>query len=85
MDRRAAFFLGAAFICAILIPVTEQEQRWVPVALAVLYVLLAIASFADRRTKLLSRSHGPTADAVRHTATDGDYDPGTSPGDGMRR
>jgi hypothetical protein len=60
MDRRAAFFLGAAVICAILIPVTEQEQRWVPVALAVVYVLLAIASWADRHTKLRGRTHGPT-------------------------
>ena len=31
MDRRALFFLGAAVVCAILIPVTEAEQRWVPI------------------------------------------------------
>jgi hypothetical protein len=57
MDRRAAFFLGAAVICALLVPVTEQAQRWVPAVLAVVYVLLAVASWLDRRTKLRSRSH----------------------------
>ena len=48
MDRRALFFLGAAVVSAVLIPVTESEQRWVPVALAVVYALLAVASWADR-------------------------------------
>ena len=57
MDRRAAFFLGAAVICALLTPVTEEAQRWVPAVLAVVYVLLAVASWADRRTKLRGRSH----------------------------
>jgi hypothetical protein len=36
MDRRAAFFLGAAVVCALLIPVTEQAQCWVPAVLAVM-------------------------------------------------
>jgi hypothetical protein len=49
MDRRAVFFLGAAVVCALLIPVTEGEHRWVPIALAVVYVLLALASWADAR------------------------------------
>ena len=55
MDRRAVFFVGAAFVCAILIPVTEKEQRWVPAALAILYVVLAIASWADKRTRSRGR------------------------------
>ena len=49
MDRRALFFLAAAVICAILIPVTEPAQRWVPVALSIVYVLLAVGSWADAR------------------------------------
>jgi hypothetical protein len=49
MDRRALFLLGAAVVCAVLIPVTESEQRWVPIALAIVYVLLALASWADAR------------------------------------
>jgi hypothetical protein len=56
MDRRAAFFVAAAAVCAILIPVTEHQQRWVPAALVVTYLLLAVASWADHRT----RSRGPT-------------------------
>ena len=51
MDRRALFFLGAAVVCALLIPVTAQEQRWVPVALVVVYTLLSVASWADRRSR----------------------------------
>ena len=42
MDRRAAFFVAAAAVSAILIPVTEEEQRWVPVSLVVVYLLLAV-------------------------------------------
>ncbi len=49
MDRRAAFFLLAAVVSAVLIPVTEEEHRWVPTGLAVLVVLLALASWLDRR------------------------------------
>ena len=49
IDRRALFFLGAAVVCAILIPVAESEQRWVPISLSIVYVLLALASWADNR------------------------------------
>ena len=51
MDQRAIFFLGAALVCALLIPVTDGEHRWVPIALSVVYVLLAVASWADRRSR----------------------------------
>jgi heme A synthase len=64
MDRRALFFLGSAVVCALLIPVTEQAQRWVPAALTVVYVILSVASWADRRTRNQVRAaddpgHGP--------------------------
>jgi hypothetical protein len=49
MDRRAVFFFGAAVVCALLIPVTDGEFRWVPVALSIAYVLLSLASWADTR------------------------------------
>ena len=55
MDRRAVFFVGAAIVCALLYPVTEQEHRWVPASLAVVYVLLALGSWADRRSRGPSR------------------------------
>ncbi|HWC69187.1 MAG TPA: hypothetical protein VG478_14055 [Acidimicrobiales bacterium] len=51
MDRRAWFFLGAAALCAVLIPVTESRFRWVPIALVIVYTLLALASRADARTR----------------------------------
>jgi hypothetical protein len=50
MDRRAIFFLGAAAVCAALIPVTDAELRLVPTALATVYVVLALASFLDWRS-----------------------------------
>ena len=60
MDRRAIFFLGAAFVCAILIPVTEQQQRWVPTMLVVVYFVLAVASWADKRTRARGRAERPS-------------------------
>ena len=50
MDRRAIFFLGAGAVSAALIPATDQELRWVPTWLAVLYVVLAVASYFDWRS-----------------------------------
>ena len=57
MDRRALFFLGAAVVCAVLIPVTEPEQRWVPIVLTIVYALLAVASWADARSRGRLGSH----------------------------
>ena len=56
MDRRAVFFLVAAAVAALLAPVTDGVHRWVPISLSVVYVLLALASWADRRSR---RSAGP--------------------------
>ena len=50
-DRRAAFFLAAALLCAVLIPLSDPTHRWVPVSLTVVYVLLAGASALDRRSR----------------------------------
>jgi hypothetical protein len=50
MDRRAIFFLGAAAMSAALIPETEAKLRNVPEILAVVYVLLAAASYLDWRS-----------------------------------
>jgi predicted small integral membrane protein len=49
MDRRAVFFLGAAIVCAALIPLTGEAERWVPIALSIVYFLLSVASWADYR------------------------------------
>ena len=50
MDRRAIFFLGAGAVCAVIIPETDAELRNVPTVLAVVYVLLAAASYLDWRS-----------------------------------
>jgi len=50
MDRRAIFFLGAALVSLALVGATDAELRWVPVALAVVYVALALASYLDWRS-----------------------------------
>jgi hypothetical protein len=72
MDRRAAFFLGAAVISALLIPVTEQAQRWAPAALAIVYVLLSVASWADHRTRTRGRPDRP----LHRNGRGGDPPPG---------
>ncbi|MEY2420128.1 MAG: hypothetical protein QOI95_195 [Acidimicrobiaceae bacterium] len=51
MDRRAAVFLIFAVMCALLVPVTDNEFRWVPIVTAVTYVLLALASVLDARSR----------------------------------
>ena len=47
MDRRAIFFLGSGAVSAALIPATESGLRWVPTWLAVVFVVLALASYLD--------------------------------------
>jgi hypothetical protein len=51
MDRRALFFVAAAALCTVLVPVTEAEHRWVSISLAVTYVVLALASYLDARSR----------------------------------
>jgi hypothetical protein len=59
MDKRALFFLCAAIICAVLVPATPADNRWFAIGLAVLYAVLALASWLDN----YSRNHeAPDAD-----------------------
>ena len=41
-DQRITFFLAAAVACALITLLAPSELRWVPVATAVTYVVLAI-------------------------------------------
>jgi hypothetical protein len=50
MDRRAIFFLGAAVAVAVLIPAIDDALRWVPIWLAVIFVVLAGVSWLDWRS-----------------------------------
>lgn len=72
MDRRALFFLAAAVASTLLIPVTEEAQRWVPIVVAIVYLLLAIASWADRRGRASPRrSLGAVSGSGSDRATNG--------------
>lgn len=50
MDRRALFFLGAAVVAALIVPVTTEPLRYVPIIISVTYLVLALASYMDWRT-----------------------------------
>jgi len=50
MDQRALFFIVAAGLAALLAPVTDEKLRYVPEVVAVVYVILAAASYLDWRT-----------------------------------
>jgi hypothetical protein len=54
MDRRAIFFVGAALVVAALVPATDQELRYVPIALSALYLVLALGSWLDFRSRARS-------------------------------
>lgn len=51
MDQRALFFLIAACAAGLLVPVIDDDLRYVPEIVAVVYVLLAAASYLDWRAK----------------------------------
>ena len=48
-DRRAMFFLLAALVCVLLLPLAADDLRWVTLGVAVTYLLLALASYLDFR------------------------------------
>lgn len=41
-DRRITFFLAAAVVCGLMTPLAPGDLRWVPIATAVTYVVLAM-------------------------------------------
>jgi hypothetical protein len=49
MDPRAAFFLAAAVVCALLAPVADS-YAWVAAVLSGVYLLLALGSWLDARS-----------------------------------
>ena len=51
LATRYGFFTLAALICWALIPVTEQQFRWVAFGTGVLYVLLAVLFFLEELTR----------------------------------
>jgi hypothetical protein len=51
IDRRSLFFIGAALVCVALTPLSEPDLRWVPIAVCITYLLLAVLSFLDWRSR----------------------------------
>jgi hypothetical protein len=54
VDRRAVFFLLAAVVCALLVPVAEGHA-WVAAAVSGVYLVLAAGSWLDHRSRANSR------------------------------
>jgi predicted Na+-dependent transporter len=52
MDRRAVFFVVAAIVCALLIPVTPEKFRWVGELLTGVYLVLSLASLLDHVSRV---------------------------------
>jgi hypothetical protein len=50
-DKRAQFFLLAAVVCALLVPVAHDRFRSLTIGVAVTYVLLAGASWLDHNSR----------------------------------
>ena len=51
MDRRALFFIAAAMASAVLAPLTPPSLRYVGYWLCGVYVVLAILSYLDDRSR----------------------------------
>jgi hypothetical protein len=51
VDKRARFFVVAAILCALLVPVTPSELQLVGEVLVVVYLALALASWLDFRSR----------------------------------
>jgi hypothetical protein len=50
MDRRAVFFVGAAVVCFLLVPLADG-YAWVAATVGAVYVLLGLASWLDDRSR----------------------------------
>ena len=51
VDRRAVFFLFSAVLAVVLLPLCPPELRYVGWTLAAVFVVLAVASWADFRSR----------------------------------
>jgi hypothetical protein len=48
-DKRAQFFMAAALLCLMLVPLAADQFRTLTLGVAGTYLLLALASFLDHR------------------------------------
>lgn len=56
MDRRAVFFLLSSLTSLVLLWPTPPELRWVGTILAIAFAVLALASWADHRSRVRAGS-----------------------------
>ena len=54
-DKRVPFFLGSALLCALLVPLSDTDLRWVPVVTGVTYLVLALLVAVDSASRRRSR------------------------------
>ena len=59
MDRRALFFAGAGVVCLLLTPIADAAHRPVSVILGLVYLVLAVLSALDRRTRSMIEPRTP--------------------------
>jgi hypothetical protein len=45
--RRSAFFLAGAVACFLLVPLSDEDLRWVPESVGAVYVVLALLTLLD--------------------------------------
>jgi hypothetical protein len=50
-DRRAQFFVLAALLCVVLVPLAPHDFKEVTAVVAVTYLVLALASYLDFRSR----------------------------------
>jgi hypothetical protein len=55
IDRRAIFFLVAAVACLLTLTITPSEYRWLGIGLAAVYLVLALVSHLDFRSRIKER------------------------------
>ena len=55
VDRRAMFFVIAAVACLLTLVITPSEYRWLGIGLAVVYLVLALLSNLDFRSRIKER------------------------------
>jgi hypothetical protein len=51
LNRRVAFFAGAALVCLALAPLADAKFRWLPELLAAVYAVLALLVALDSASR----------------------------------
>ena len=55
IDKRVPFFLIAALVCALLVPVADPAHRWVAMTTAIAYAVLSLLFALDSWSRARER------------------------------